>query len=62
MSAEAARALLEPAGIDLHRKRQVSLWDAMIPRSAAQVGCRIVWSEDLAPGQDYGGVTVRSPF
>jgi predicted nucleic acid-binding protein len=50
------------AAIELHRKRQVSLWDAMILRSAAQVGSRLVWSEDLGPGQDYGGMTVRSPF
>ena len=50
------------AAIEIHRKRQVSLWDAMILRSAAQVGCRVVWSEDLGSGQDYGGVTVRNPF
>jgi predicted nucleic acid-binding protein len=50
------------AAIELHRKRQVSLWDAMILRSAAQVGCRVVWSEDLGSGQDYAGVKVRNPF
>jgi predicted nucleic acid-binding protein len=50
------------AAIDLHRQTHVSFWDAMILRSAKQLGCQIVQSEDLNPGQDYEGVQVRSPF
>lgn len=50
------------AAIDLHRQTQVSFWDAMILRSAKQLGCQIVQSEDLNPGQDYEGVQVRNPF
>ena len=30
--------------------------------AAKQMGCRIVYSEDLNSGQDYDGVTVVNPF
>jgi predicted nucleic acid-binding protein len=48
--------------IDLARKHDVSFWDAMILRSAGQLGCDIVWSEDLNPEQTYDGVRVVKPF
>jgi predicted nucleic acid-binding protein len=50
------------AAISLHQETRVSFWDAMILRSAKQIGCQIVHSEDLNPGQDYEGVQVRNPF
>jgi hypothetical protein len=34
----------------------------MILHSAAELGCRTVWSEDLNDGQEYGPVVVRNPF
>jgi predicted nucleic acid-binding protein len=34
----------------------------MILRSAKELGCATVHSEDLNPGQDYDGVQVRNPF
>ena len=48
--------------IDLARKHDVSFWGAMILRSAGQLGCDIVWSEDLNPEQTYGVVRVANPF
>ncbi|MCO6449966.1 MAG: PIN domain-containing protein [Caldilineales bacterium] len=48
--------------IDLHRRYQISFWDAMILQSAAQLGCETLWSEDLNAGQTYGSVEVRNPF
>ncbi|MEX2395219.1 MAG: PIN domain-containing protein [Actinomycetota bacterium] len=39
----------------------ISFWDAMIVRSASRLGCQILWSEDLNPGQTYEGVEVRNP-
>jgi len=48
--------------IDLARKHDVSFWDAMILWSAGQLGCDIVWSEDLSPEQTYDGVRVANPF
>ena len=34
----------------------------MILRSAKELGCQILYSEDLNAGQDYAGVEVRNPF
>ncbi len=50
------------AAIDIHERHRISFWDAMVLRSAGQMGCDVVWSEDLAAGQAYGGVQVRNPF
>ena len=48
--------------IRLQRRYKISFWDAMIIQSAAQLGCRVLWSEDLNAGQEYQKVRVRSPF
>jgi predicted nucleic acid-binding protein len=48
--------------IEIHRRFDVSFWDALILRSASQLGCLVVWSEDLNPGQGYGLVRVQNPF
>ncbi len=40
----------------------ISYWDAAIVEAARLAGCRVLLSEDLNDGQDYGGVTVRNPF
>jgi predicted nucleic acid-binding protein len=50
------------SAIGLHEQYQVSFWDAMILQSALQLGCALLWSEDLNPGQSFAGLTVRSPF
>ena len=34
----------------------------MILRSAKELGCQILHSEDLNAGQDYKGVEVSNPF
>src|SRR5438445_1772366 len=46
------------AAIDIHRDHRISFWDAMIVRSAAQLGCSVLWTEDLNAGQTYRGVRV----
>jgi predicted nucleic acid-binding protein len=50
------------AAIDIHQGAGVSFWDAMILRSAKELGCATLHSEDLNPGQFYQGVQVRNPF
>jgi predicted nucleic acid-binding protein len=50
------------AAIDIHQRAGTSFWDAMILRSAKELGCQILYSEDLNAGQDYAGVRVRNPF
>ena len=48
--------------IDTHQRTGASFWDAMILRSAKELGCQVLHSEDLNAGQDYEGVEVRNPF
>jgi predicted nucleic acid-binding protein len=60
MHAPAAGDVL--AAIDIHQGTGVSFWDAMILRSAKELGSATLHSEDLSPGQSYQGVQVRNPF
>lgn len=46
----------------IHRQHKVSWWDALIVNSATELGCDVLWSEDLAAGQRYGTTTIRNPF
>lgn len=46
----------------LHRRYNVAWWDALVLNSAIQLGCSVLWSEDLGHGQHYDAVTVRNPF
>lgn len=48
--------------IAIQGRHQLSFWDAMIVASAIALGCEILWSEDLNPGQSYSTVVVRNPF
>ncbi|MBS1906893.1 MAG: PIN domain-containing protein [Actinobacteria bacterium] len=50
------------AASELAEHAQLSFWDAMIVRSAAASGCRMLWSEDLNAGQRIDGVEIRNPF
>jgi predicted nucleic acid-binding protein len=50
------------AAISIHQETGISFWDAMIVRSAAEIGCTLLYSEDLNPGQEYSGVRVENPF
>ena len=48
--------------IDLKQRFQLSYWDAAIRVAAKELGCDIVYSEDLNDGQEYDGVRVVNPF
>lgn len=50
------------AAAELAERHQLSFWDAMIVRSAVELGCTTLWTEDLNSGQEITGVTVASPF
>jgi len=50
------------AAIGIHQRTGISFWDAMIVRSAAEIGCTVLYSEDLDAGQEYSGVRVENPF
>jgi predicted nucleic acid-binding protein len=48
--------------IRLQNRFQLSFWDAMIVASALQLGCQVLWSEDLNPTQVYEQLSVVNPF
>jgi predicted nucleic acid-binding protein len=48
--------------IRVQQRYQLSFWDALVVWSAARLGCAVLWSEDLNPGQTYEGVQVQNPF
>ncbi|HHY45748.1 MAG TPA: PIN domain-containing protein [Firmicutes bacterium] len=48
--------------IDVHQRNRLSFWDALIICSAKRLGCDVVWTEDLNPGQSYEGIKVLNPF
>jgi predicted nucleic acid-binding protein len=50
------------AAINIHQRTGTSFWDAMIIRSAQELGCQTLYSEDLNPGQAYAGVRVSNPL
>ena len=48
--------------ITLHEQAKISFWDAMVVHAAAELGCDVLWTEDLNDGQVIGGVRTRDPF
>lgn len=50
------------AAIDASIEWGISFWDAMILVTASRSDAKVLWSEDLNDGQEYGGVVVRNPF
>ena len=48
--------------VGLSERFTISYWDAAILAAAEALGSRIVYSEDLNHGQQYGEVRVINPF
>jgi predicted nucleic acid-binding protein len=48
--------------IELHRKAQLSFWDALIVQAAIRGGCDRLYSEDLNSGQRFGSLVIVNPF
>ena len=44
------------------KRRQMSLWDALIVQSAVEGGCTVLLTEDLTHGEVIDGVRVVDPF
>lgn len=57
-----ADAALVVAAIELHRRHQFSLWDALILQSAVAGGCDRILTEDLQDGFRFGTLVVDNPF
>lgn len=48
--------------INIQQRYQISFWDAMIIQSAVQLGCQVIWSEDLISDQAIEGIRLINPF
>jgi predicted nucleic acid-binding protein len=48
--------------IDIEARYKISFWDALILHAAGNSGASILYSEDLATGQSYGGIHVVNPL
>lgn len=50
------------AAILLHKAARVNYWDAMVVHAASELGCDVLWSEDMQHGRVLAGVRIRNPF
>jgi predicted nucleic acid-binding protein len=50
------------AAIDLHLLHHISFWDGLILRTATQMKCAVLLTEDLQDGRVFEGVRVANPF
>lgn len=48
--------------LELEARYKISFWDALIVQAAWTSGASILYSEDLASGQNYGAVQVLNPL
>ena len=48
--------------LELEERYRISFWDALVIHAAQAAGAEVLYSDDLADGQDYGGVTVVNPL
>jgi predicted nucleic acid-binding protein len=54
------RDLIEAAR--LHRRRKLAWWDALIVRSAQELECSMLWSENITGIERLGRMAIRNPF
>ena len=48
--------------LQLKSRYGIAYWDAAVVAGAHRLGASVLVSEDLAHGQDYGGVRILNPF
>ena len=48
--------------LDIKAKHGFSYWDSAVIATACALGCRQLYSEDLAHGRDVEGVVILDPF
>jgi predicted nucleic acid-binding protein len=50
------------SALEVESRFRISFWDALIVHAAESAGAEILYSEDLASGQQYGTVQVVNPL
>jgi predicted nucleic acid-binding protein len=55
-----AKSVLE--ALEIEARYKISFWDALIVQAAESGEAEVLYSEDLADGQKYGGVRAVNPL
>ena len=58
----ATTAQLVLRAVELQRRLQISVWDALIVQAALEAGCETLYSEDLQHGMHIGELEIVNPF
>lgn len=48
--------------LEIKARYRISFWDAAVVAAGRRLGARVLYSEDLSDGQEYGGIRVVNPF
>jgi predicted nucleic acid-binding protein len=48
--------------LEIEVRYKISFWDALVVQAAESSGAAVLYSEDLAAGQKYGGIRVVNPL
>jgi len=54
--------VLVSEAIRIQERYRLSWYDSLIVAAAQQAGCKLLYSEDLQHGQQFGTVTIHNPF
>jgi predicted nucleic acid-binding protein len=46
----------------IRERNRLSWYDSLIVSAAQQAGCKILYTEDLQHGQQFGALTIQNPF
>lgn len=61
LSVHSSQALYAEA-LQLHAQNALSWYDSLIVAAAMQAKCKVLFTEDLQHGQQFGSVRVANPF
>lgn len=50
------------AGVELHQRHSLSVWDALVLQAAIDARCDVLLTEDFQQGRLFGALTVQNPF
>lgn len=54
--------VLLTAAFEVQTRWQLSFWDSLIVAAAQRSGAAVLWSEDMADGQQFGTVRIVNPL
>jgi predicted nucleic acid-binding protein len=53
---------LHERALELAQRYKYGFYDSLVIASALEVGCRVLYAEDMQDGQSIGGLRIRNPF